>query len=174
VEQLKIAMADSAFEITELESETVQLSSLHLTTLKKTEASYQSLIRNIEAHRATLQSVSASRLGSQRVKLEDELQQHLLTRDHLQGSLKTVLEEAESLEKNMDRQCRDLLSEETKLKQQDSTLEAEIQELRKQLERKIAEQEKNKIELAGVRERIDAIRGKFSKQTEKVTKKKLR
>ena len=169
---LKTRMIDAAFEVTDLESDTIHLSSLHLTTLKKTEASYQSLIRNIDSHRTTLMSAASSKLGSQRATFEDDLKQHLLSQSHLESSLKLILDENDNLEKTMDKQCKDLLSEEGKLKTTESTLEGEIAELRRQLERKLNELEKNKVELASVREKIEGVRSKFSKQTEKVVKRR--
>ena len=155
-----------------MESDTTHLSSLHLTTLKKTEASYQSLMRNIEAHRATLTAASASKLGTQRAALEDDLKQHLLSQSHLEASLKLILDENDALDKTMDKQCKDLLVDENRLKTTENTLENEIMELRKQLEKKMNELEKNKTELASVRDKIDGVRSKFSKQTEKVGRRK--
>lgn len=167
----KLQITDIYLEIDELESETVRLSSLEFTTLKKAEASFNKFIREVDAYRQSFEQREFSRLKRERGFLEDEAEQLKISREHIEVNVKHVEDEKESTERGIERQTKDYQLEQDRLSTLNKNLIADIEELRRQLEIKVAEQERVAAELATVDEKIESIRSKFKKQLDRVAKK---
>ena len=142
--------------------------------LKKTDATYGTLYRDIDFYRSTFENRENTRLTRERQVLEDEQQQLTLTKEHIQMNLKNIDDEQENTEKSIERQTMEHQGDFKRLTEKNKQLHKEIEELRALLELKL--QEKNSVEkdLGMVTEKIDVVRAKYGKQLEKVASKKER
>lgn len=144
------------------------------THLKKTDAAYGTLHRDIEFYRGSFENRENTRLARERQLLEDEQQQLALTKEHIEMNLKNIDEEQENTEKSIERQTMEHQGDFKRLTEKNKLLHKEIEDLRAQLELKLLEKKTVEKDLAVVTEKIDVVRAKYGKQLEKVATKKER
>ena len=150
----------------------MRISNHEYTHLKKCDALYNTLYRDIEYYRSSIQQSESSRLMRERQILEDEQEQLRLSKDNILVNLKHVEEEQETTEKTIQRQTKEYQSDYVSLKERNTTLHDEIESLKELLNRKMKEKEEVEYDLSIVTEKIDTVRHKYKKQLDKMTVKK--
>ena len=173
-EQFRTQIQDTSIEIDGLDSEMLRVLNTEYMHLKKTDAAYGTLHRDIDFYRSSFESRESSRLARERQVLEDEQQQLSLTKEHIHMNLKNIDDEVDNTEKNIERQTMEHQGDFKRLTEKNKQLHKEIEDLRALLELKLQEKKTVEKDLGIVTEKIDVVRAKYGKQLEKVAVKKER